>query len=187
MGIPPAAPETWRVVALETPRLRRWCSRCGRPRPFRSTDRFRLNAQARRLDAWLIYRCAACGGTWNRTVLERTAPGALDRRLLEALHVSDAEVARDVAFSLPPGVEVAGPVAHRLERTPRGGPGPSHAVLRVPHPVGLRLDRLVAAELGVAREVLRADVRAGRVVLEGESARAWRRAVRDGQVIAWPG
>ena len=47
------------------------CSRCRGIKPFRCSEKFRLNANGKRLDAWLIYRCASCDNTWNRPVLER--------------------------------------------------------------------------------------------------------------------
>ena len=47
------------------------CSRCRDIRPFRCSEKFRLNANGKRLDAWLIYRCGSCDNTWNRPVLER--------------------------------------------------------------------------------------------------------------------
>ena len=46
---------TWRVVPLHTPRVIRRCSRCDTTRNFACTEKFRVNAQKRLLDVWLIY------------------------------------------------------------------------------------------------------------------------------------
>ena len=64
----------WRVVPLEPPRVIRRCAHCNAPRRFVSTDRFRLNAQQRRLDVWLLYRCVVCAATWKHPLFERCRP-----------------------------------------------------------------------------------------------------------------
>ncbi len=51
---------TWRVTPLQPPLVRRHCSRCAAARAFACSLKFRTNAQKKRLDVWLIYRCSAC-------------------------------------------------------------------------------------------------------------------------------
>ena len=76
------SPAVWRVVAQSTPRILRRCARCDQVRPFRSSDRFRVNANGRKLDVWLVYRCDACGVSWNRTLLERRTPEEIGVRFM---------------------------------------------------------------------------------------------------------
>jgi hypothetical protein len=66
----------WTIIAHTEPQPILNCSRCSGARPFRSSGLFRLNANGKRLDAWLIYRCAACDNAWNRTIFERRRDGA---------------------------------------------------------------------------------------------------------------
>ena len=162
---------TWRVVA-EPPLVVRRCPRCDRPRPFRSSGRFRVNANGRRLDVWLVYRCATCEATWNRTVHERADPASVTD--LERYLDNDAGLALAVAGRPHPG-------AVADDGTPRiVGPRalPVRATLRVERPVSTRLDRLVAIHLGLSRRDVAALV---------DDPRPLRRPPRDGLVVSLGG
>jgi hypothetical protein len=91
---------TWTLVPLATPRVWRCCPHCGQPRPFESSGRFRLNANKRRVDGWLIYRCPQCDATWNREVVARRSPREIDADLLSRLEQNDAETAWRYAFDV---------------------------------------------------------------------------------------
>ncbi|HVM97811.1 MAG TPA: DUF1062 domain-containing protein, partial [Candidatus Acidoferrales bacterium] len=103
MSITPA-PETvhvrWRVVPLATPRVVRRCSQCNGSVRFISSDNFRLNAQQRRVDVWLIYRCERCSNTWNRPLFERTLPEVIGAELYQLLLRNDPITAWDTAFDI---------------------------------------------------------------------------------------
>jgi acetyl esterase/lipase len=73
----PASSVTRCVLPVRTPHVIRTCPRCNTRRAFASSDRFRVNASGRRLDVWLIYRCAYCDVTWNLTVVERSTPESI--------------------------------------------------------------------------------------------------------------
>lgn len=173
----PAPSVTWRIVPLRAPHVVRACPRCGGPRAFASSDRFRVNASGRRLDVWLIYRCVACDFTWNLAVVERTTPKAIGAARLDAFQQNDAGMAWSCAFDAAllrragARLEPSTPVRVERDALPTG-----HATVRLalPFPVQIRLDRLLAQELGVPRSRLPCLV---------ETARALRRPVFDGQVI----
>ncbi len=61
----------WRVEATAAPVALRPCGTCGADAEFASTGLFRVNAQKKRLDVWLFYRCATCGSVWNSAVISR--------------------------------------------------------------------------------------------------------------------
>ena len=173
----PAPCVTWRILPQRTPRVVRACPRCGGPRAFASSDRFRINASGRKLDVWLIYRCAVCDFTWNLTVVERATPETIGAAQLAAYHHNDAALARSCAFDAVllrragARLEPATPV-----RVERGALPVGHAAVRLalPFPVQIRLDRLLAQELGVSRSRLPDLV---------DAARALRRPVFDGQLV----
>src|SRR5262245_31300010 len=89
------------ILSPKTP-PRPWlaCSRCGGERPFQASGKIRLNANGRRLDAWLIYRCAACDSTWNRPLFERRNVADFDRVTLAALETNAPNLVRRWAFDL---------------------------------------------------------------------------------------
>ncbi|SME94446.1 hypothetical protein SAMN06265365_101681 [Tistlia consotensis] len=181
----------WTIVPLIAPQPWLPCSRCGEVTAFRSSGRFRINANGRRVDAWLVYRCTRCQKSWNRPVLERRPVASLDPGLLRALTANDPAEARAVAFDLDglrrraERVELCSEVA--ITRRPRSGVAASAAILAIelvaPLPLGLRLDRLLAEGLGVPRGRVAALHDAGRLLLEPAGKRGLRRPLRDRQGV----
>lgn len=170
----------WALAPMHTPRLTRQCSRCGRARPFASSDRFRVNAQARRLDVWLIYRCETCESTFNLTVHTRVSPASLGATV-ERYHQNDPELAWDVAFDarLIGGAGSVEEVPFRVEIPPAKAP---FAVrLGFERPFRARLDRVLMAGLGMSHSRLAALVESGRIVTADR--RALRRSAAPGQVV----
>lgn len=90
----------WRVSLSTPPSPLRHCSRCGADRPFRCSGKVRLNANGRRVDAWLIYRCHLCDTTWNLPILQRTALRDVPPTELQAMHESDPAWVEARAFDL---------------------------------------------------------------------------------------
>jgi hypothetical protein len=161
----------WTVTPSIYPRPWLSCSRCGEPRPFRCSGKFRLNANGKRLDAWLVYKCMACDGTWNHAVIERRAARDIPPALLAGFETNDGALVRRFAFDLA----ALRRSAHRIEEFAEVvvgktllGERPAEALvleitLAVPLPVALRLDRLLAAELGLSRNRIAAMAEAGRL------------------------
>ena len=154
----------WHVTPLSPPQPHRHCSTCGRPRPFRCSGKVRLNANGRRLDAWLIYKCTLCDRTWNLPLLDRVAVADLPPADLAAIEASDPAWVWPRACDLPAlrrhALQVDLPedlvVDKRLLSTwPDDGAGVLLSV-QAAWPTGLRLDRLLAAELGLSRSGLMA-------------------------------
>lgn len=177
----PASCVTWRILPLRTPHVIRACPRCGGPRAFASSDRFRVNASGRKLDVWLIYRCVVCDFTWNLTVMERATPEMIGAAQLAAYHHNDAVLAWSCAFDAAllrrAGARLEPAIPVRVER---GALPVGHAAVRlaVPFPVQIRLDRLLARELGVPRSRLPDLV---------DATPALRRPVFDGQLVLLAG
>ncbi len=65
--------------------------RMGGMRAFQSSGKIRLNANGRKLDAWLIYKCIACEKAWNRPIFERQNVRDNDPDIHEALQSNDPE------------------------------------------------------------------------------------------------
>jgi hypothetical protein len=185
----PVVSVVWRVVALATPLVIRHCPRCGGVRPFACSDKFRINAQKRRLDVWLIYKCALCQATWNLEVRAHCLPEDLPPELFARFQHNDRATAWAHAFDRGlldrGGARVDWAVPYRVERPGVPPPGIPLAVeLRFDHPCVVRLDRLVCAELSASRSRLDQLVKQGLVRLAPDDPRAWRRPARDGQCLA---
>jgi hypothetical protein len=177
----------WTIIARTAPQPWLACRRCGETRRFRSSDRIRVNANGKRVDAWLIYKCTACGDTWNRPILERRPVRTIDPDFLMALHVSEPTLTRKLAFDVEGLRQRAGCVetfddALVVKSMPLECTLPARRLdilCSVPEPVGLRVDRLLANELRLSRSRIQRLAETGDlVVLPSESS--LRRPVREG-------
>ena len=88
----------WTIVPQKPPQPLLHCNRCNGTKSFRTSDKIRVNANGKRVDAWLIYKCTWCDSTWNRPVLERRHVRSIDPLLLMALRANDPKLARRMAF-----------------------------------------------------------------------------------------
>jgi hypothetical protein len=188
-----------RVRWTITPRIppQPWiaCSGCGSARPFQSSGRIRLNANGKRLDAWLIYKCVFCQKTWHRPLFERRNVRDIDPLVLDAMHRSDPDWVRSQEFDIEAlrrrtqqvdecadfdiGKEALAETA--------GSPETLEIELLVPLPTSLRLDRLLTTELGLSRSRLHAFYDEGRLRVTPERKDVLRRRIRDGMQIIWEG
>lgn len=89
---------TWEIKVKNTPLLIKKCSHCDSDR-FYCSDKFRMNAQKKNIDVWLIYRCVRCDNTCNITLLSRTKPEWIDKSLFHSFSVNDRKAAWKYAFS----------------------------------------------------------------------------------------
>ena len=88
----------WNIVPTALPEVVRHCSKCGGEGAFACSGKFRVNAQRRSLDIWLIYRCRACDTTWNARVYQHISPQSLSGDLLRRFTENDENLAREYAL-----------------------------------------------------------------------------------------
>jgi hypothetical protein len=168
------------IAATATPKFLRHCARCKAERPFASSGKFRVNAQKKLIDVWLIYRCSDCDQTWNHPIHERLPVKSLPPGDLTALMQNDGALAARFAHDLG-----------------RGMPGEVFLERRILHPAteatqkirlsitaptgGMRLDRVLAQGLLLQRTEIQALVESGALSLQPNATKALRRTARDGQ------
>ena len=69
------------------------CGGCGKKQEFINSCKFRVNANGKCVDIWLIYRCKKCKHSKNLTIYERTRPGRIPEELFERFQNNDMETA----------------------------------------------------------------------------------------------
>lgn len=180
----------WTVTSKIPPRPILPCSGCGAQKPFRSSGKTRLNANGRRLDAWLIYKCVDCDKTWNRPILERQNVRQIEPAMLEALQESAPEFVARLEFDAEALRARAGRIEESMEFTVSKRAISAFAdwrriviALVLPFPVGLRLDRLLACELGLSRSHLERLFAAGEIAVDPARKDALKRDIRNGTVV----
>lgn len=88
----------WEVQYLSVLPIFRYCKKCREKREFVCSGQFRINAQRKSLDIWLIYKCLCCETTWNATIYSRISPQSLRPEVLEAFHKNDEILAEQFAM-----------------------------------------------------------------------------------------
>lgn len=154
----------WRVEATGAPVAVRPCGTCGADAEFSSTGLFRVNAQKKRLDVWLIYRCATCGSVWNSAVISRGNAKSVDSEKLKRFQNNDADLA--CACALDAGMlkrngARRGKVAFTVEGADIDGLGACQVQIECQQPLGLRLAEVLRRKLALSRGELARCVEEG--------------------------
>lgn len=182
----------WTITPKIAPQPWIACSGCGKLNAFRSSGKVRLNANGRKLDAWLIYKCLTCDKTWNRSIFERQNVRDIDPRILEALHSNDPQWIWAEAFNMQalrrksqrvdefPEYDVAKAVVHEAAFFET-----IEIELQVALPINMRLDRLLATELKISRTRLQVLSDGGTIrMTSDENDVVMRRRIKTGVVIS---
>jgi hypothetical protein len=82
-------------VPICLPIILRRCHTCASGR-FRASGKFRVNANHKLLDVWLLARCTRCGETTKLTVVERMNVRSLRPELLDRLHRNDLDLVAEL-------------------------------------------------------------------------------------------
>ena len=181
----------WAIAPEIAPRPLINCNRCGDVRPYRYGGKFRVNANGKRIDAWMIYRCVDCDNSWNFTLFERRNRRDIEPALLAALEGNEPVLARRIAFDAAALGGRAGRFEGFSETTLQkkmmegnvAGATGLRLELRLEAATSLRLDRLLATQLGISRTRLR-DLEARKLLtVAPKGAKALRKPVCDGLAI----
>jgi hypothetical protein len=180
-----------RLTPADQPQIRRPCPRCKSRQIFDSSGKFRVNANGKMIDIWLIYRCAACDQTWNHAVYERRAVKSLSPQELGAFMQNDAALAQrhagDVERLRAAGAEVTAAADIAIERVvlQPATMETAEVIISIAFtaPCYIRLDRVLAAGLCLQRPAVSHLVGQAMAGDQSLSAKALRRAALNGQVI----
>ena len=157
---------------------------------YRCSSKFRVNANGKRIDVWLIYRCVDCDNSWKFGILERCNRRDIEPALLQALESNDPVLARRHAFDIVALRNRVGRVeefpevdVHKLRLGDvRENTTALELQLGMEMPISLRLDRLLASELGISRSRLQALEEKRLLIVDPEGAKALRKPARTGTI-----
>ncbi len=161
--------ENWVVVPTCLPLVRRRCHACASAR-FRATGKFRVNANHKLIDAWLLALCTACGDTTKLTVLERINVRSVQPELLDRLHDNDVGLTAELLQD--PGVQRRNHIALDWDNAWRLDTGGSDhrdlevidVSVRFAARIPVRPVRLIAEGFGLSRAEIERLIAEGSVV-----------------------
>jgi hypothetical protein len=146
----------WLVCATGLPLIRRRCLNCTSTR-YRTHGKFRVNANHKLLDVWLLALCVRCGATVKLTVLERIQVRAIDPSTLTRFHDNDRELAakllQDPALLRRNGVTLDWDGAWTVQKT-MVDVSEAEVIdisVRFVQRIPVRLTKLLSVGLGVSR------------------------------------
>ena len=182
----------WTITPTTAPQPWIICSGCGGLRAFQSSDKIRLNANGRKLDAWLIYKCTTLRQDVEPDDLRTPECSRHRVRLaLEALQSNDPDWIRAEAFNL----EALRRASRRIDEFAdldirkelvRETPGWTHLKIEfsISLPISARLDRVLASELQVSRSQLSAFHEARLLRTDPDRTGVLRRRIPNGLRVA---
>lgn len=181
----------WVVMPKELPAVLRRCPKCGRSTEFKNSGRFRVNANGRLLDVWLIFRCGVCDTSWNMAIYQRVGPETLDPMEYKGFLENRLELAVKYGCSRELFAKNKAEQAMKskqytirvsdtpmLCRTDKWG----EVQIRLGGGIEPRMDALLAEQLSISRSKVKQLCEEGLIRVDGEKAKAGAR-VKDGIII----
>jgi len=164
----------WVVRELGLPAIVKACVSCRSAR-HHPTGKFRVNADGKLHDVWMLICCELCGRTSKIPVHERIHVQALDSGRLLMFQDNDPAMVRDLAMN----GALAGKAAYQLDwsgtweletgmpscEPGREDPAPLKVIIRFELPAPIRVEKLLTAGFGLSRPAVRGMADSGRIRL----------------------
>ena len=170
----------WLVRPTGLPAIRRRCRTCPASE-YRTQGRFRVNANHKTLDVWLLALCAHCGETVKLTILDRVHVRSIDPATLGGFHDNDpalaARLLADPRTAQRNNVVLDWTDAWTIHTEPATLPKADvlEVAVAFAHPIPLRTTALIAAGLHLSHSEVAKAVTTGRLTsddkLTGRGAR----------------
>ncbi|MFL6112408.1 MAG: DUF1062 domain-containing protein [Catenulispora sp.] len=181
------AASQWLVRPSALPTIRRRCRSCPST-DFETQGRFRVNANHKLLDVWLLALCSRCGETVKLTVLDRVNVRSIDSVTLSGFHDNSPALAAKLLaqphVAHRNGVTLDWSEAWTVEMSPVEVPKADilDVSVRFAQPIPLRATVLIATGLELSRGEVTRLIAAGRISsaekLTGRCARDFSFVVR---------
>lgn len=164
----------WTIKELGLPAIVKACVTCT-SRRHHPTGKFRVNANSKLLDVWMLINCELCDRTSKIPIHERINVRALANEQLVMFEKNDPAIARHLAMD----ASLASSAGYRLDwngtweletdmpfyELERADASPLEVVIRFELPAPIRVEKLLMAGFGLSRSAARGMVDSGRIRL----------------------
>jgi len=162
----------WAIRELGLPAIVKTCLSC-RSDHHHPSGKFRVNANGKLLDVWLLMHCDRCGRTSKIPIHERISVRELENSRLMMFENNDPATVRELVLD----ASLASKAMYRLDWTDTwtlethepfytlDDPEPINIIVSFELPASIRLERILMLGFGVSRSQLRSVVASGRVLL----------------------
>lgn len=161
---------TYEIIAQEIPFIKRNCSKCKTSTEFYCSEKFRVNANHKIVDIWLIYNCIHCEGTWNYPILSRVNINKIDSTLIRKFMNNDKETIWNYAFQISKLRKLCDDVNTDIQyviRKEKLDSLSNNVTIRLcyEYDFGLRTDKLIAEIFGISRSKVKKLSQNGTILL----------------------
>lgn len=164
------------IIPKTTPEVKRNCPKCKEKSNYISTEKFRVNANHKLLDIWLIYQCCKCKSTWNMSVYERTNPKSFSKDLLLKFQENNKELALAYSYNntvfqknhaevLWEGVDYS--IHVKKTKTFHNKDKGQLYLITNPYHLPVSLDKLLSKHLGFSRNKIKKMISKGTIYNNG--------------------
>jgi len=172
----------YRIRPVSGYKILRFCPGCGGRSVYGSTGNFRVNANGRQVDVWLIYQCGKCRHTFNLTIYERRKntdiPAAEYQRFLDNDTQLAEEYGREIALFQKNRAEIDHKsITYELIRLRHPTVGsicahPIRIAIQNPYSLKIRPEKLAAEILGRSASQVKKEIAKGTITIEFIKRRA---------------
>jgi hypothetical protein len=163
----------WVIRELSLPAIIKACVSCRTSTRHHPSGKFRVNANGKLLDVWLLVCCGHCGRTSKIPVHERVHVRTFESSRLRMFEDNDPAAVRELVMS----TTLARKGMYRLDWSGTWtletdmpfysleDPVPINVVVRFELPAPIRVEKILMLGFGISRSQLRSAVASGRVRL----------------------
>lgn len=162
----------YRIIPKHSWRILRKCAGCGIKMSYESTDCFRVNANGRMLDVWLIYQCPKCRHTYNLPIYERVKPESLDVEEYQRFLRNDADLAMEYAMSKrilgrsKAEIDYESMEYDTIHVSAQEHTGDADSMkIENPYEIKIRLERVLAEITGISRSKINKHIKTGKIIV----------------------
>lgn len=183
--------QQWTIIPRTMPKVKRNCTKCGKKSNFQNSGKFRVNANGRLVDVWLIYRCVKCKTVWNMTIYERMDAAAITKEEYRGFMSNHAELAEQYGTDADIFIQnKAEPVVEDIEYDIKTilmeqnceTENDAEIEFLSPAYMEVRVDSLLAKQLGFSRSYVKKCCKEGLIYQEGNKNIA-KTKINSGMVI----
>lgn len=166
--------EKWVITPTATPAILRNCSKCGSNSRFLCSDSFRVNANGKNIDVWLIYKCAQCDTAWNMEILSRAKPNQIEPSLYESFVKNDPALAVKYAFDARilgknKAAACYDDMTYIVEKEAIAN-GSNMIEIITDYDLNIRLDKLLSEQLSISRAKIKSLFEDGIILCQDSKA-----------------
>lgn len=177
--------QTWEIKTTKVPKIKKHCSKCGEDTDFLNSYKFRVNANGKNLDIWMIFNCIHCKTSYNLTLFERIKPSTLDNDVLEAFTQNSETKIEEVAvqslfYTKNKVAYYYDDDAYQIEGHTTDLLKNNYCItLHMKNEVPIRMDKFLCTTMKLSRSALKQHVESKKIRFESE-VKPNKHMIRDG-------